>query len=245
MIAYLVDDEPNCTEVLQVLLERYCPKVEVRAVFNDAELALAAIQKAPPELLFLDIEMPRLNGFDLLRACGMVDFPLIFTTAYDKYAIKAFKFSALDYLLKPLDKDDLVAAVQRARLGTAPNAAQLVAAQQVRQQAVPERIALPSGNELLVVAVAEIIFCESAGSYVSVHVINRPKPVVVSKSLREFQELLEDAGFFRAHNSFLVNLGHIKKIVRGEGGEMLLSEGHSVPVARSKMLALLNVVARI
>jgi two-component system LytT family response regulator len=114
MTTYLIDDEPYCTDVLRVLLEKYCPNITISGIFNDAELALEAIQQQPPQLIFLDIEMPMLNGFDLLRRCEGLPFKVIFTTAYDQYAVKAFKFNALDYLLKPIDKDELAIAVQKA-----------------------------------------------------------------------------------------------------------------------------------
>ncbi len=242
---YLIDDEVNCTEVLQVLLGKYCPAVTISGIFNDPELALEAILRDRPELIFLDIEMPLLNGFDLLRHCGPLDFKVVFTTAYDQYAVKAFKFNALDYLLKPIDKDELMLAVEKAQQNAPISSSQLDAVQYLKNNPVPERIALPVGNELLMVEVQDIQFLESDGSYVSVYLKGQSKPVMLSKSLREFEALLNNPVFFRAHNSYLVNLRHIKKIIRTDGGEIVMDNGHSVPVARAKKGELMGLIAKV
>lgn len=245
MTAYLIDDEPNCTDVLQVLLAKHCPEVQIIGIFNDPELALEAIQRAHPALLFLDIEMPMLNGFELLKRCEPLDFKVVFTTAYDQYAVKAFKFNALDYLLKPVDKDELMAAVRKAQQNASPTLAQLNAVQYVKNNPMPQRIALPVGQELLLVEVADIQYFESDGSYVSVFLKESQKPIVLSKSLREFEELLNNPAFFRSHNSYLVHLKHIRKIVRTDGGEIVMANGRSLPVARSKKVELLGLIAKV
>ncbi len=242
---YLLDDEPNCTDVLQVLLEKYCPEVQITGIFNDPETALEAIRQERPALLFLDIEMPMLNGFELLRHCEPLDFKVIFTTAYDQYAVKAFKFNALDYLLKPVDKDELIAAVGKAKQNANPTTAQLSSVQYLKSNPTPERIALPVGQELLLVEVADIQYFESEGSYVSVFLKDQNKPVVLSKSLREFEELLNNSDFFRAHNSYLVNLRSIKKIVKTDGGEIVMANGRSLPVARAKKGELMGLIAKV
>jgi two-component system LytT family response regulator len=245
MNTYLLDDEPNCTEVLQVLLEKYCPSIQIGGIFNDPEQALEAIRQQRPQLLFLDIEMPILNGFELLRRSEPLDFKVVFTTAYDQYAVKAFKFNALDYLLKPVDKDELMAAVRKAQLGPGPTAAQVNAAQYLKNNPVPERIALPVGQELLLVDVADIQYLESDGSYVSVFLTDQNKPVILSKSLREFEELLNNPVFFRAHNSYLVNIKYIKKIIRTDGGEIIMANGCSLPLARTKKADLIGLIAKV
>lgn len=245
MKAYLIDDESNCTDVLQVFLERYCPEIQVTGVFNNPVEALSAIQRQRPDILFLDIEMPVLNGFDLLKQCPELDFKLIFTTAYDRYAVKAFKFSALDYLLKPIDKDELIAAVAKAKHTGAPEVARLEEVSYLRQNPVPERIALPVGSELIIVQTADILYCESDGSYVSFYLANQPRPVIVSKSLREIEELLNNPGFFRPHNSFLIQIKFISKIVRTDGGEVVMSNGKSIPVARNKKAELIGKMTKL
>jgi two-component system LytT family response regulator len=242
---FLIDDEPYCTDVLRVLLEKYCVDVQVTGIFNDPLLALEAIRQSPPDLVLLDIEMPHLNGFDLLRQCGGVPFSLIFTTAYDQYAVKAFKFNALDYLLKPIDKDELVKSIEKARLGSPVNTAQIEAVQYLKNHPVPERIALPVGAELIFVEVADILYCASEGSYVSVFIAGQAKPIILSKSLREFEELLNNPLFFRIHASYLINLKYVKKIIRTDGGEIVMRNEHSLPVARAKKNELMQVIAKL
>lgn len=247
MTAFLLDDEAHCTDVLRVLLEKYCPDVTIVGIFNDPERALAAVGGAAPDLVFLDIEMPILNGFDWLKRCPPDShFRLIFTTAYDQYAVKAFKFNALDYLLKPIDKQELVAAVAKSRTTPLPSAQQLDAVQYLRQNPVPERIALPVGQDLILVDVGDILYCMSDGSYVSFYLNGPAKPLIVSKSLREVEELLNNpALFFRCHNSYLINLKHLKKIVRSESGEVVMRNDHRIPVARSKKQELMGAVVRL
>lgn len=254
MKAILIDDEPHCTDVLQVLLEKFCPEIEVAQKFNDPEAALVFLKNEPPELVFLDIEMPRLNGFDLLQLCQPFDFRVIFTTAYDRFAVRAFKFNALDYLLKPIDKTELQAAVAKAKSTAAPQNLQLAAAQHLKNHERPERIALPVGQELIFVEVSDIVACSSDGSY-STFFIEKPfekigekllQKVLVSKSLREIEDLLNRPDqFCRVHHSHLVNLKKIRKILRGEGGEVVLSGDLVVPVARLRRADLLGLVAKL
>lgn len=247
MTAFLIDDEPHCTDVLRVLLEKYCPQVQVTGIFNVPEQALAALPLYKPDLVFLDIEMPVLNGFEWLRRCPAgINFRLIFTTAYDQYAVQAFKFNALDYLLKPIDKQELIVAVEKSGHTLLPTAFQLEAVQYLSQHAVPERVALPAGQDLILVEVLDILFCESAGSYVSFFINGQNKPVIVSRSLREIEELLNNpALFFRCHNSFLINLKHIKKIIRSENGELIMRNDRSIPVARTKKQELMRLVVKL
>lgn len=246
MTTFLIDDEVHCTDVLKVLLEKYCLNdIQIAGIFNDAEQAAEAITQSPPQLLFLDVEMPRLNGFDLLKRCEPLNSKVIFTTAYDQYAIKAFKFNALDYLLKPIDKNELQAAVKKAAQSLSPGLQQLNAAQYLRSNPSPERLALPIGQELLLVDVADILFFESDGSYVSVFIKNQNKPLVLAKSLREFEEFLNNPDFFRAHNSYLIHLKYIKKIVRTDGGEIVMANGRSLPIARTKKADLMALISKI
>ena len=227
------------------MLEKYCPGVNVKAIFNDPEEALSLIQKDPPQLLFLDIEMPMLNGFDFLRQLGDFQFKVIFTTAYDQYAVRAFKFNALDYLLKPIDKDELIETVSKIESRSFPVPERVEAAMHLRNNQVPERIALPVGQELLIVEVSEILYCESDGSYVMVYLQFQTKPILLSKSLREIEELLNNPAFFRCHNSFLINLRHIQKILRSEGGEVIMRNGKSVQIARTKKNDLMGLIAKL
>jgi two-component system, LytTR family, response regulator len=237
MKTYLVDDEIYSTDVL---LEKYCPQVEIVGIFNHAEKALKAIQAEPPQLLFLDIDMPRLDGFELLNQCTPFDFKVIFTTAYNQYALKAFRFNALDYLLKPVDKNELINAVAKAQN---PKIEQMTAVQMLTKN--PERIALPIGNELVFVEVSDIIHAVSEGSYISIFLKNQVKPIVLTKSLRELEEVLNNPHFFRVHNSHLINLKQIKKITKTDGGDLTMMNNAIIPVARSKKVALMEMIVKI
>lgn len=235
MKTILIDDEPYCLELLAHLLKKHCPEIEVVAQFSDALAAVAHLEKEPPELVFLDVEMPRLNGFDLLNRLYPFNFKLVFTTAYDRYAIRAIKFSALDYLLKPIDIEELKTAARRAVQQPAMAQKQLQFAQQTHLggDALPARIALSGHDGVDFVEIAQIVHCDSQGSYAEIFLENAPK-MLVSKNLRELGEMLEGHGFFRAHHSHLVNLRHVKRYIRGSGGEVLMSNNRQLPVARSR-----------
>lgn len=237
MKAILIDDEPHCLELLAHLLAKHCPDVEVAAQFSDPQAALARLGQAPPpDLVFLDVEMPRLNGFDLLNRLFPFGFKLVFTTAYDKYAVRAIKFAALDYLLKPIDIEELKTAVRRAAQQPAFGAEQLQLARQLHSlpaDVPPKRIAISGQEGVDLVEIGHIVHCDSQGSYTEVFLENGPK-MVVSKNLREMEQLLEGQGFFRIHHSHLVQLRHVRRYVRGSGGEVLMSDGGRLPVARSR-----------
>jgi two-component system LytT family response regulator len=240
--AFIVDDEPLCCQVLHTLLRKYCPEVRVAALFNNPAEALEAINKQSPDLLFLDVEMPRMNGFQLLEQLPNPTFDLIFTTSYDQYALKAIRFSALDYLLKPIDREELQRAVQKAvNHRQNPLAAQLALLfQKVNHSASGiTKIALPTLEGLQMVPVDQIITCRSDRNYTILHLKNNQK-IVASRTLKDIEELLEDFPFIRVHHSCMVNINEIQKYVRGEGGYVIMSDGSSVDVSRSRKEALLR-----
>jgi two-component system, LytTR family, response regulator len=247
MTCFLIDDEKHCTDVLHIMLQRHCPALTVAGVFNDAELALEALQQSAPDLVFLDIEMPQMNGFDWLKRCPpQRQFRLIFTTAYDQYAIKAFKFNALDYLLKPIDAMELKVAVEKVSQMAAPSPNHWRAADVLREQPIPERIALPIGTELHVIQVADILYCAAEGSYVNFFVKGQPRPLMVSKSLREVEDLLQQPTVFvRCHHSFLINVQQVKKIIRSDNTAIVMANDAHIPVARAKKAELLSWVIRL
>ncbi len=234
MTAVILDDEKYCTDVLSILLEKYCPEVKIVGVFNNADDALQLIQTNPPELLFLDIEMPKLNGFDLLRKLDQIDFKVIFTTAYDQYALKAFKYNAIDYLLKPIDKDELIEAVRKGKEYTSFLKEKLEYIQYLKSNEVPDRIILPIGKELIFINVNQIICCEAEGSYCRIFCSGITKPYLLSKNLRDIEELLNNPKFFRPHASWLVNDDFIRKVIKSEGMEIVMQDEIFVPVARNK-----------
>lgn len=240
--AIIVDDESYCCETLEILIGKCCPDIQIVAVCNSGEEALAAIRHHRPQLVFLDIEMPNMNGFELLEKILLVDFALIFTTSYDHYAIKAIRFSALDYLLKPIDRDELQRAVLRvAQRRLAPTSQQLELLLQKldHADALRKKIALPTMEGLQMVEVHSVVSCSSDGNYTH-FILKDSKKITVSRTLKDVEELLEDHGFLRVHHSYLVNLDEILKYVKGEGGYLMMSDGSSVDVSRSKKEILLQ-----
>ena len=248
MKAILIDDELYCTEVLSSLLSKHCPEVEVIAEFNDSRKALEHLRKeAVPDVIFLDIEMPYLNGLDLLQQCRPLQFQVIFTTAYNQYALQAIKLSALDYLLKPIDAEELVAAVQKAKDKTAkPDWRQFEVMENLNKapEQAPKTIALSTSEGLTFVEVADIVHCQSEGSYTKIFFIHN-ETIMLSKPLKDVGEMLVPCGFLRVHHSYLINLNHIKKYIRGEGGEIITRNGHSVPVSKQKKAEFLEKIAKI
>ncbi|MEO6330512.1 MAG: LytTR family DNA-binding domain-containing protein [Ginsengibacter sp.] len=240
--AIIVDDEPHCCQTLTTLLSRYCPQIEVTGVFQSSIEALKAIKIMPPQILFLDIEMPQMNGFELLEKLPEISFELIFTTSYDQYAIKAFHFSALDYLLKPIDREELQKAVQKVlqRL-THPLPQQIdILLKKLHQPAIAiSKVALPTMDGLQMIPVDSIISCVAEGNYTSFF-LKEKKKLIVSRILKEVEEMLEDHPFTRVHNSYIVNLNQIDKYVKGEGGYLIMSDGSSIDVSRSRKEGLLK-----
>ncbi|RYY60078.1 MAG: response regulator transcription factor [Chitinophagaceae bacterium] len=244
--ATIVDDEPDCCESLVMLLERYCPEVKVLDICYSAETAIASVKEHAPQLLFLDIEMPFMNGFELLGEFGAIDFELVFTTSYDQYAIKAIRYSALDYLLKPVDKEELQKAVQKAaQRSQHPLPQQLdLLLQKLRQPAVPvTKIAIPTMEGFQLLAADSVISCESDGNYTFIFLKDKRK-LVASRSLKEMEEVLEDYPFVRVHNSHIVNINEIERYIKGEGGYLIMSDGLTINVSRSRRELLLQKLLR-
>ena len=239
--ALLIDDEPNCCEVLALLLEKHCPEVRVVGSCFSAEDALESLSKYKVELVFLDVIMPRTNGFQFLQQLNTVDFELIFTTSYDQYALQAIRCSALDYLLKPVDREELKAAVGKAiRRRQAPVPQQLdLLVQKLTQPSNNKSIALPTLEGLQLVPLDSIISCSSSSNYTILRIKHLPK-LTISKTLKEIEGLLEEHQFLRVHHSHVVNLNEIRKYLRGEGGQLIMSDGSAVDVSRSRKEILLN-----
>ena len=232
----IVDDEPYCCESLDALLERYCPDVKVAGIFNNGLDALKAIHHQQPDLVFLDVEMPKMNGFEMLEQLPEINFDLVFTTSYDKYALKAIRFSAIDYLLKPVDSEELQKAVQKViQRSQKPIAQQLeILMQRIHQPSTPiNKIAMPTMEGLQMIPVDSIISCESDSNY-TILLLKSNKKLIVSRTLKEIEELLEEHSFVRVHRCYLANLNEVEKYVKGEGGYLVMSDGTSIDVARNK-----------
>lgn len=245
MKAVVIDDEAHCLATLRFELERMADGPEVIGEFSDPEQALLIVPKLAPDLIFLDIEMPRMNGFELLRSLPEGDWGVVFTTAYDEFAVKAFACSAIDYLLKPIGGDDLHRAVARfrERKQKAVTSNQLeVLFGRIDGKAI-NKVALPSAEGLEFVIPTDIIRCESQSNYTLVFFTTRKK-IVVSRTLKEIEEMLHGHGFFRVHHSHLVNLNGIARYVKGSGGHLVMDDGVEIPVSRSRKEGLLALFSR-
>lgn len=235
--ALIIDDEKKGITILKQLLQRHCPQAEVVATSSNPKEAIALIAEHKPNLVFMDIEMPGMNGFELLKSLDEINFEVIFTTAFNEYAVKAIRFSALDYLLKPIDAEELKTAVRRMETKM-KSSAQKENLEQFFQniknlQSPFARITLSTSEGLIVQEVKDIIYCEATGSYTTFFLKNNEK-IMVSKGIGEFEELLKDHHFFRVHHSFLINMNEIKKYIRGDGGTVILSNGKEIDVAKRR-----------
>ena len=235
MRVIIIDDEKHCRDGLAIMLDKYCSEVEVIEFCADAEAGLKAIEEHHPDLIFLDIEMPGMNGFEMLEQADRSDFEIIFTTAYNEYAIKAIRHSALDYLLKPVNKNELVQAIERAKETKllAPSARIDKLLNMLTGNKDAAKIALPTLEGLMMVHVNEIIYCESVSAYTKFFLSDK-RCITVSKVLKDAEDLLADKGFCRVHNSYLVNMIYVQRYIRGNGGEVIMSNGTNIPVSRTK-----------
>ncbi len=234
----LVDDEPRGLTSLQKLLQINCPGVDVIALASSAEEAREKIMELKPRLVFIDIAMPGKTGFDLLKDFDQIDFEIIFVTAHNSYAIQAFHFSAVDYLLKPVDEELLVEAVKRAqrRIDEKTSGEHIeTLMHNIGQRDSPHKMKLciPSVKGFQVIDIQDIIYCEASSNYTNIHFTNRPF-ICASRPIHEYEDLLEDSGFARIHKSYVINLEHVKEYLRGEGGSILLSNGKELEVSRRK-----------
>ena len=234
--AIIIDDEPDCVKLLALQLKMYCKQVEVVSECTQSEDGLESIGQLQPDLVFLDIEMPRMNGFQMLESLDVIDFALVFVTAYDKFAVKAFRFSAIDYLLKPIDANDLIAAVKKAERNQKTDVRQLGLLKQHLQsaeKAFPDKIALPYQNGVIFTEIKSVLYCEADSNYTRFF-LSDGQQYLVSKTLRDIQTVLEERNFLRVHRQYLVNLDQIKRFVKGEGNYLIMADDKNIPVARNQ-----------
>ena len=236
MKALIVDDEPKARKNLLNLLTEYCPNVDVINAVGTVDDAVDVINQNDIDLLFLDIEMDGETGFDLLERFEEIDFTIIFITAHDESALKAFKFSAIDYLLKPVDIDDLKGAVDKveSRKHITSNKAQLdYLMDQLKTNQPPPKLIVHTSESLVFVDFVDIMRCESDEGYTTVHLVNA-KPILSSKNIKYFEDLLETRSFFRIHRSHLINLRMVKEYIKNDGGYVVMKDNAILPVSRRK-----------
>lgn len=232
----VIDDEPHIRDGLLKLLGKHCPNVLIAGTAGSVRDGKELIRQQHPDLVLLDIRLDDGTGFDLLKRLDPVDFRVIFITAYEQYAVKAFKFSALDYILKPVDPDELTEAVKHAeqilkhdlriRLAALENNLQ-------RGNITHKKLVLKTAENVFIVEIPKISYCESDGSYTIFH-LDDGKKIMVSKNLKEYDDLLNDQGFYRIHKSYLINLSYVERFDKGEGGFVVLKNEVRIPVASRK-----------
>lgn len=233
----IIDDEPGNLVTLTEMLREYCPDIEVQETASDIESAFTIIRNNKPELVFLDIEMPYGNGFDLLDRLSPISFEIIFVTAFNDYAVKAFKYAALDYILKPVNIEELKQAVIRAtaRLKEKDiNSRISIMLENLRPGNKDiQKIGLPTMDGILFEDISNIIRLQAEGSYTMV-VIHKKQNILVSKNLKEFEDLLPSSFFCRIHHSHIINMNYLKKYYKGRGGYVELSDGTMIEVSVRK-----------
>jgi two-component system LytT family response regulator len=244
--AIIIDDELHCISALKKLLAGQERAVEVIASFTSAKEALLGLRELSPDLVFLDVEMPWMNGMELLTALGQIDFQVIFTTAHDQYAVQAFRLSAIDYLLKPVESNSLSEAL--ARIDNKSDKGMNEGIKQLNHNlsniATQHRIAIPTRDGLDYILIEDILYCEADSNYTHI-VLRDNKKLLMSKPLKELALQLRPYNYLRIHHSYLINLNHMVKYVRGNAGYVIMADGKSLPVSRAKKQDLLRRVGMV
>ncbi|MEZ4757663.1 MAG: LytTR family DNA-binding domain-containing protein [Flavobacteriales bacterium] len=243
----IVDDEDAPRNLLKNLLDRRHQEVQLLGTADDVPSGIELIRRTAPQVLFLDIELKDRTGFDLLRALGDRRPHVIFTTAHESHAVKAIRFSALDYLLKPIDAQELADAIAKAmevsRIAEKPPMVDMLL-KNIDRSIGDRVIALPVSDGLELVHVNEIVVCGSDSNYTTLY-MRDDKRLVISRTLKEFEDLLGEQDFIRVHNSFLISKKHIRKYIKGEGGEVIMSNGMNIAVSRRKKQELMDALVRL
>lgn len=242
--AILIDDEAKARRILEALLKEYCTDVEIVATAADVPSGVIAINQHKPDVLFLDVEMPGYTGFQLLDFFRDIDFDIVFTTAHSDYAVQAFRVSAIDFLLKPIQISELIAAVDKVRAKQGHNKERLTVLKENFKDNTVKKLALPVAEGLIFADTDTLTHLEADGAYTHFH-FEDGKKIVVSKKIKEFEEALtQQSNFFRTHRSYIVNLKKIKQYVKQEGGYVLLENDIQVPLARERKDEFLQVIER-
>lgn len=237
MKAIIIDDEPKGRNLLREMMEREFPDINIVALAANANEGIRMIRQHEPDVIFLDINMPGMNGFEMLQKLQPAKFETVFITAYDQFAIKAFRYHAFDYLLKPIDSEELSLCISRLKENkriTESDARLESLVQQIHHpDLIPDRITVHSMNGITVIPVAGIFYIEAAGAYSIIYSKDQDK-IISSVNLKEYEDLLTERGFFRAHNSFLINMAQVKKFLKEDGGSIIMSNGSRVILSKRR-----------
>ncbi|MFO7864730.1 MAG: LytTR family DNA-binding domain-containing protein [Salinivirgaceae bacterium] len=243
MNTVIIDDEKKGRQTLRNFIQKFAPDINIVGEAENVEQGITVIDKVHPDLVFLDVQMPDGTGFDLLGQVTHSDFKIIFCTAFDHYAVKAFRFSAIDYLLKPVDPDIFMAAIKKACSDPVELSKPKIETLNANKQNF-NRLALYSAEGITIVNVKDIVRCESSVNYTH-FIMDKNIKILVSKTLKEYDELLCNHGFFRIHRSHLINLTHLKKYIKGEGGWVIMTDDSKIEVSRRKKEPLLAILGNI
>jgi two-component system LytT family response regulator len=240
--ALAVDDEELCNKALEIEIRKYCPDIKFLGSHTDPREGAEAIRILKPDIVFLDIEMPGCNGFELIDQLQPIEFEVIFVTAYTEYALKAFRSKALDYLLKPIEPQDLIEAVYRAIEKIKQSSRNEELESMLNKYAtsyMPEIISLPTQEGLEFIHKKDIMYCEAEGNYTHIYTQDE-KRRLVPRTLKDIESMIHDLGFLRIHQSFLANMTYMKSYTRLDGGSIEMKNGKKLPVSRSRKEELLN-----
>lgn len=245
--AVIVDDERRGREALSNMIKEFCPQLTVMEAVDSVSSAMEAIQAHQPDLVFLDVELKSETGFDLLEKMMPIDFEVIFTTAYEHYALKAIKFSAIDYILKPIGVDDLKEAVKKVeeKLSSKSLTDNFdILLKNIRNSNKKQhKIALSTSDGYIFTEVSDILYCRADGNYTYFHIKNNGK-ILVSKNIKEYEGLLNEHNFFRIHRSYLINMDEVKKYVRGEGGYVIMSDESTLDVSKRRKEQFISLLSK-
>jgi two-component system LytT family response regulator len=239
--AIIIDDEARGRLALSQKLKDYCPEVRLEGEAEDGEQGIRLIAEHQPDLVFLDIEMPRMNGFEMLSKMPQKNFHVVFTTAYDQYAIKAIRFSAFDYLLKPVDIEELKTVITKVKSSAKEAVEQRLEILTQHLRSAISKLAISTMDGILFFDLQTIVHIEALSNYTVFSFVDRPR-LTVSKTLKEFEDLLPADRFFRPHHSHIVNLRYVKRYTRGDGGQIELQNGEIVDVSRKKKEEFLRIM---
>lgn len=233
----IIEDEQKSRELLDAMIRNHCPDLEIIGFASDVKEGVELIRMSKPDLVFLDISMPNGTGFEVLEQVSDQNFELIFATASDQYALKAIKFSACDYLLKPIDVDELKAAVEKVKSRKTNKSGvdnlRFLIEQLKRSDETFQKITLPTGNAYEIVNIKDIIRCEADGSYTTFYLSDKRK-LVISSGLKHYEELLPEMDFIRVHHHHLINMNHVLRFLKEDGGYAIMSDGSKIEISRRK-----------